>query len=566
MLDSFYSVLAPLNLVTLLATIAALLIVLPFVLDHLSYPRALGTKHRPDLYTPKGTLPFLGLQLRILQWQDRQPELQVQLWTEHRASGDKRALSHTILGGRFVTLHKSEHIEWMQRTNFKNYAKGQKFREVMSQVLGHGIFTSDGLLWNLQRKATARVFTNSTYRGIISSSISRTVDDFLALLSHFSSSAEPQEINLSKVFFSATLDTFCDMAFSTKPGALEGEKEGKSVPFAAAFDSTQQVMARRFQQPFWPIIEFLTGTRASMHRAVSVVHSYANEMIEKREKELDARRAAAVGGDGGGGTGVDGQEGEGEDLLAIFLGIRDEDGKGLERQTVRDAVINLLIAGRDTTASTLSWLGYHLLRHPPHIDGIRAEATALDIGGESGKMLEFDQMKEVDWTMACWYEAARLHPSVPVNFWTALRDDQFPAGGPRVEKGDFVAWSDWTLHRDSLNWGDDAGTFNPQRWLHPDGKGKMRFSKESEYKMHAFNGGRRRCLGETLATFEGLSLLLSLFSTFDLRFADDYLENTEMVKTEWCQEETPRYQNALTLPMLEPLRVVVTKRNVDGSA
>ncbi|GAA5894198.1 hypothetical protein JCM6882_007600 [Rhodosporidiobolus microsporus] len=560
MLDSLYDSLTPLTLLTALATAAAILLALPFIASHLSHPRSLTSKHRPDLFEPKGSLPFIGHQLRVLKAMDRQPELWVEMTVEHRESGDKRYLSTTMLNGRFIMLQKPEDLEWIQRINFKNYVKGPRAREVMGQVLGEGIFTSDGHLWNIQRKATARVFTNTTYRGVISASISHTVDDLLTVLSHFASSptvtGEPHEINLSKVFFSATLDTFCEMAFSTKPGALLGEREGKSVPFAAAFDSTQLVMARRFQQPFFPILEFFTGTRSAMRAATSTVHSYANDLIDKRQKELAARRATAGGED------EDGEE-EGGDLLSMFLRIRDEDGKGLSRETLRDAVINLLIAGRDTTAGTLAWLTFHLLRQPHLIEGIRADAASLGIGpGGHGRKLEFDEMKEVDWTMACWYEAARLHPSVPVNFWTALDDDQIP-GGPRIEKGDFLTWSDWTLHRDPLVWGTDAGAFKPHRWLAKDGEGKLRFRKESEYRMHAFNGGRRRCLGETLATFEALSVLLSLFSTFDLRFADDYLASTEMVKTDWDECESPRYGNALTLPMLKPLRVIATKRKAD---
>ncbi|BGP17833.1 hypothetical protein JCM10213_008367 [Rhodosporidiobolus nylandii] len=551
MLQQLDPQLTSLTLLGGLGVAALVALILPFVLSRLKHPRALGTRPRPDLYSPKGTLPFLGNQLRVLSMQERQPELWVEMVQERKRDGVKdpaRAVSDTVIGRRFVAMTRPEHLEWIQKTNFKNYVKGPIAFAVMGQVLGKGIFTSDGDLWYRQRKATAAIFHNSSYRGNISTSIARSLDDFLEVMRHIADTGD--EIKLSKVFFSLTLDTFCEMAFSTKPGALLGEKDGRSVPFAVAFDYTQLVMSRRFQQPFWPSIELLDGTSAKMKSAVAIVHSYANDLVEKRQNEIAAKVAR---GD------MIGDEDGMSDLLTMFLKIRDEKGHGLDKDTLRDAVINLLIAGRDTSAAALAWCCFHLLSHPELIEGVRKEAALLADNAQPGK-LEYDQLKEMQWTTACWYETTRLHPAVPASFWQALSDDQIP-NGPRIEKGDLVAWSDWASSRDPDLWGKDAGAFNPERWIDKQGK----FRKESEFLAHAFNGGRRRCLGETLATFEGVSTLLLLFANFDLAFAPGYLEETEMLKTELCACETPRYQSALTLPMLEPLRVVIKKRAVDAA-
>lgn len=58
------------------------------------------------------------------------------------------------------------------------------------------------------------------------------------------------------------------------------------------------------------------------------------------------------------------------------------------------------------------------------------------------------------------------------------------------------------------------------------------------------------CTGETLAHFEAVATLLALFSHFDISFAPGYLESTPMIKTEWCEHESPKYRPALTLPMV----------------
>ncbi|GAA5852342.1 hypothetical protein JCM8547_006747 [Rhodosporidiobolus lusitaniae] len=561
MLDTLSESTTPLSFFTFLIAAVVALFLGSLLIDQLKHPHAFGTKARPDLFAPPGTYPFLGLWIRELLVRDRQPELWVRFLYEREAAGIKdpsKAVSSTIPFRRFVGMTTPEHLQHIQLNNFSNYAKGPISRQVMGQVLGRGIFTSDGEAWNSQRKATSRIFTNANYRDIISSSISSSLYDFLSVMAYFADSGK--EIKLSKLFFSVTLDSFCEMAFSTSPGAVKGEKEGKSVPFAAAFDYTQLVMTRRFSNPLFKLTEFLTGERGRMKSAVTVVHSYTNNLIREREKELEAKREK---GDLDGEQ--DGEEGGGgaTDLLGQFLRMREKEG--LSDEAVRDATINLIIAGRDTTAGNLSWCCFHLLKQPHLIEKLRAEAvehgltglsSSSDAEGERVRMLEFDELKEMNYSLAVWYETARLHPAVPVNFWQALGDDQIP-NGPRIEKGDLVAWSDWASARNVSLWGSDAGVFNPSRWL--DGK-TGKFRKESEFLMHSFNGGRRRCLGEVLANFEGVAILLALLLSFDLDFAPNYLDKTEMVRTEWCGVETPRYANALTLPMLKPLRVVATRR------
>ncbi|GAA6035647.1 hypothetical protein JCM8097_004946 [Rhodosporidiobolus ruineniae] len=528
----------------LVATAAAALLV-PVLLSQLSFPRAFGAVPRPDLYTAKGSLPFLGLTVSVYKRGDRLPEYIVEMLEQRRKAGvtdPSRALSWTVPGLRFVALTQPHQLEYIQSTNFKNYVKGPLQRYVMGQVLGNGIFLSDGEDWHKQRKATVRIFNNSTYRGVITRSISDALDVFASVMDHFVTSK--QEFAISDLFAALTLDIFSEMSFSTKTGAIEGFKDGRPIPFAQAFDNTQRIMARRQQQPFWPLLEPVDGTAKQMARDTHIVHSYAENLIEKRQAEWERKLAS------GEGEVDDGYH----DLLTEYLKVRDEKGQGLSKETLRDATVNLLIAGRDTTAGNLAWTLFHLLSNPSLLEGLRREALELN----DDRKLEFDRLREMHYAQAVWFETARLYPAVPTNFHTTVSDDKIP-DGPRVEPGDLVCWSDWGAGRDKAIWGESAGVYDPSRWLDAEG----RFKPASEFKMHAFNGGRRRCPGETLATFEGISILLYLVHFYDLAFADDYLDTVEMLETERCAGPSPRYRCALSLPMLEPLRVKVTRRKVD---
>lgn len=75
-----------------------------------------------------------------------------------------------------------------------------------------------------------------------------------------------------------------------------------------------------------------------------------------------------------------------------------------------------------------------------------------------------------------------------------------------------------------------------------------------------FNGGARLCLGQQLATFEGVSVLTALLQHFDFEFAPGYLESVPKIALD---EATPKYANSLTLPMAQPLMVKATRRQIN---
>lgn len=98
----------------------------------------------------------------------------------------------------------------------------------------------------MHRKTSAKLFTNSTYRGIISTSTHRSTAQLLDAIDHLST--QRGEVDLSRLFFSLTLDAFCFMAFSTDPGALLAAEAGQLNPFAVALDYAQTQTQKRFQK------------------------------------------------------------------------------------------------------------------------------------------------------------------------------------------------------------------------------------------------------------------------------------------------------------------------------
>lgn len=85
-----------------------------------------------------------------------------------------------------------------------------------------------------------------------------------------------------------------------------------------------------------------------------------------------------------------------------------------------------------------------------------------------------------------------------------------------VKKGEGVIWSDYAMARMPEIWGPDCQEYKPERFLEPksDGSGEMQVVQFGSYKFHAFNAGPRVCLGQTLATFEGMAAIAGILQKY----------------------------------------------------
>ncbi|KAG1439184.1 hypothetical protein G6F56_012371 [Rhizopus delemar] len=189
-------------------------------------------------------------------------------------------------------------------------------------------------------------------------------------------------------------------------------------------------------------------TKYNLH----VIDSFAQEVIDKRRQEIDAGMEAK------------------KDLLGRFMAASNESGEKLGDKELRDAVLNFIIAGRDTTAQALSWLFYSISLQPriekkmlqeinQHItDNLEQDSPAL-----------YEAINNMPYIHAVFYETLRLFPSVPSNQKYALNDDIWP-DGTHVKAGTYVSWSPYAQGRSEKVWGDDAKEFNPERWIDEEGK------------------------------------------------------------------------------------------------
>ncbi|KAF8067302.1 CYP704B1 [Scenedesmus sp. PABB004] len=506
-----------------------------------------------------GGLPLLGHALEVLH---NLPRIHDWLLESTRAMGHRTFSFAVPTLPRFFMVTDPASLEYVLKTHNDSFVKGKVFERNFGELLGHGIFTQDGASWLWQRKLATHIFSVRGFKQYINEVFGAKMEQLTAKLAD--AAAAGGCVDLHDLMHRFTLDSFGTIGFGVNPGCLAAEGR---VPFAAAFDEAQVVSGRgaaarraargvsaapprgpcsgpacgggaqivnaRFWVPLWPLVELLNGSRARLARDSTAVRRFAADIIATRRARLAAAAAApAAAGDGAGEEAP-----PPSDLLSLFLDATGPDGRPLSEAQLVDAVLNFIIAGRDTTAQALSWTFYELMRHPAAEAALVAEVRAAL--GDGGARPSYEQVRGLRFTRACFLEALRLHPSVPEDVRYASRRHVLPDGSV-IPRGGQVVYSPYVVNRLTSFWGDDADDFRPERWLSLE-------AMPSPYSYLTFNAGPRLCLGQRLAELEGVYVLAGLAGRFAFARAGP-------------NPPGPRYTVASTLPMAGGLRVAVAER------
>lgn len=170
------------------------------------------------------------------------------------------------------------------------------------------------------------------------------------------------------------------------------------------------------------------------------------------------------------------------------------------RQVLRDQIIAVLLAGRDTTAATLSWAFYELSHYPDKFKRLRDEIVS-SVGRT--RTPTYEDLKNMTYLRHTLNETLRLYPAVPYNLRSALEDTTLPTtpGNPPISvvKGDIVIYSTLAMQRrrdlypPTSEKFEDPAIFSPERW-------ESWTPKPWQYV--PFNGGPRICVGQNFAMTE----------------------------------------------------------------
>ncbi|KAG7449472.1 cytochrome P450 [Guyanagaster necrorhizus] len=192
------------------------------------------------------------------------------------------------------------------------------------------------------------------------------------------------------------------------------------------------------------------------------------------------------------------------DLVGEFL--QRQDPQTSAQESLIAEVLTILVAGSDTTRNSLAAAIYYISRSPQIQANLHAE---LDAHIPRNCSVSIEDVQQLPYLGACINETLRMYSAVPGGLPRVVPEGGMSISGNDIVAGTTVGVHIYSLHHNPLIWGDDAETFNPDRWLNLSSEVVRRAFKP-------FSDGPAACIGKTLAMVQLRIVLASIFKRFDV--------------------------------------------------
>ncbi|KAG2238676.1 hypothetical protein Bca52824_092070 [Brassica carinata] len=353
-------------------------------------------------------------------------------------------------------------------SNFSNYIKGSDFQDVFD-VFGDGIITTDSELWkNLRKSYQAMVHHQEFQRFSMSTMISKLKDGLVPLLNHFAE--EGTTVDLQDLFGRLTFDTILILITGSDPRSLSIEMHEDEL--AKALDDNWMGL----------------GQEKKMSQANATFDRVCSKYISAKREEIIRSQGVL----------------NGEARYSHKL-LKPSDDKFL-----RDTILAFILAGRDTTASALSWFFWLLSENPIVVAKIRQEIIDNDLPRTTGNGQE--NLDKLMYLQGALFEATRLYPPVSFGRKSPVKSDVLPSGH-KVDANSKIIICLYALGRMRAVWGEDALQFKPERWITENGS----LRHEPSSKFIAFNSGPRTCLGKHLAITQMKMVVVEILQNYEVK-------------------------------------------------
>ncbi|KAL8947626.1 MAG: hypothetical protein Q9222_006113 [Ikaeria aurantiellina] len=389
------------------------------------------------------------------------------------------------MGSVGYTTYDPPNVEAVLSTRFDDFYLGNR-REAMFPFMGEGIFTQDGDPWKHSRELLRRPFLKTHYQDL--KGFQEPVNNLLSTLS-----SSKGVVDLQPLFFQFTLATTTALIFG-QPVESSGDDDENS--FATSFDHASWIttLRSRLTDFYW------VYNPAHYKTACKHIKGFADGFVRRALSTKDSENRGATSD----------RYAFIEDLFADYK----------NESLVRDQLINILLAGRDTTACLLTWTFFLLVRHPGVLERLRREIRSV-----LGTNIEVTRshIQKMGYLKCVLNETLRLYPPIPLNVRFANKTTWLPRGGGPdgnspvlVPKGTGIGFVPYYMHRRKDIYGEDAMDYRPERW-----EGAELANIGWAYL--PFHGGPRLCLGKDFALTEASCLIIHILQAFpDIRLPPGY--------------------------------------------
>ncbi|QDS77320.1 hypothetical protein FKW77_004764 [Venturia effusa] len=438
-----------------------------------------------------------------------------QVWRTLRAAQEKRLLvfmieeskkacqeagrvilttENVILGYKRIFTFDPANVKAVLATQFKEFGLGDDRINTFAPVLGHGIFSSDGEKWERNRALLRPQFVREQVSDLALEEYH--VQNLMSVIPSPDASGWTPTVDLQVLFFRLTLDSSTEFLFGEsldsqiahlKPNS-ERKEDSEELLFVKAFDQVTDTMATgtRLGKLYW--LAHGKAFRQAKARVLTFADYYVRAALSQNPLAVSGKRPE-----------------EGQKQRYVFLNALAASTQDPEE--IRSQVLSVLLAGRDTTASCLSWTFLLLCQHPEIYAKLRRIVISSFGTYKQPRNLSFSELKSCTYLQHIINESLRLFPAVPINIRRCFVDTTLPrGGGPTgedpiyVRAGEEIVYSMHVTHRLEHLWGPDANDFRPERWE----------GRKTGWEYLPFNGGPRMCIGQQFALTEASYVIVRL--------------------------------------------------------
>ncbi|KAF9648649.1 cytochrome P450 [Thelephora ganbajun] len=397
---------------------------------------------------------------------------------------------------KYITMD-SGHIKYIYNSGFSKFWRGHTQKEMTECFLGSGILNRDDEEWKTHRMIARPFFATDRVSDLdlFERNAQKVIDIML--------NADPKgSLDLEDLFARLTVDTASEFLFGENLNTLSYTNDGFRS-FTNAFMDIQALIRRRnLLGNFWPLLE-LFKDQSEGHK--KVIRGWVDPLVVRAvqiQKEMK-EKGQTVNPD--------------ECTFLEYLATTTQDV-----DVLRDQLLNILLAARDTTTALLSHVIYLFAVHPDVLKKAREEILEL-IGSEG--VLTAENMRGLKYLRAVLNETMRLFTPLPMS----IRDTR--DSGVTLPRSDAtydsppmymppktpILFVFYLMQRNKALWGSDAEEFKPDRWFDPELQQKV---SSNPAIFTPFASGPRNCLGQNYALNEATLFLVRLLQRFD-EFAID---------------------------------------------
>ena len=373
----------------------------------------------------------------------------------------------------YVLNHPAD-IKHVLVTNQDNYQKAM-VPPVESRIFGGGVLHTEGDKHHRQR----RLFLPFLHGTHVTAYADLITDKAHDMVGHWQ---EGTTIDIEREMARLTLAIIWRLLFGQELGS-ESDIMREAIAVGQGLIKTQYDSLFASLTPLWVPTKVHRTFNRGLHAMEAMIYG-----------RIEERRTASQ---------------QNDDLLGLLLAAKDTDGSPLTEKEIRDQLATFLLAGHETTANALTWTWFLLSQCRSVRERLTHELNEV----LTDRLPTAADIPRLRYTKMVWDESLRLYPPAwSLHTRVGRAEDRLPSGAV-LPSGAWVFVSPWSVHRNA-RWFPDPNRFDPER-----------FSDEAKrthtpYSYIPFGAGGRRCLGESFAELEGLLILATIASRFQLRLVD----------------------------------------------